>query len=252
MSNKFIVLILITVLFVGCNEIVTQEDLGQGLITDNKTGTEVVSRAKILDIYENSVLMCGVEGEIETLYSLTTMNKDNLPIDARAGSIIDIYFDGLVMESYPARISNIIKIEVFNQEGDYVGLFTDILKELNDLNNNSYKDMYKNIRIQADTKDILSKDEKNGLTYIVGNKIDIANSFQVTNIEQELEFGLDTENTQEMLLFNITVNEIDEQGFTFDIGISYPDLEIKNGYLNCRVNFNDGELEYTKGEEYIS
>lgn len=252
MLNKVMVLIMMTILFVGCNDNVTQEDLGQGLITNNKTTDEVVSRAKILDIYDNSVLMCGIEGEIETLYSLTTMNKENLPEDVKAGSIIDIYFDGLVMESYPARISNINKSEIVRQDGDFVGLFTKILKELNDKNNNYYQDVYKAIRIQTDTKDILSKDEKSGLTYVIDTKIDIANSFQVSNIEQDLEFGLDTENTEEVLIFNITVNEIGEEGFTFDIGLSYPDLKIINGYNSCRVNFNEGELEYIQGEEYIS
>lgn len=64
---------------------------------------------------EKGLLVMGTENTNE-LYSVNYQNKEN--IEFKQGQEILIYFDGVVLETYPAQITNIEKIEILKEKSD--------------------------------------------------------------------------------------------------------------------------------------
>lgn len=64
---------------------------------------------------EKSLLVMGTENTNE-LYSVNYQNKEN--IEFKQGQEILIYFDGVVLETYPAQITNVEKIEILKEKSD--------------------------------------------------------------------------------------------------------------------------------------
>lgn len=64
---------------------------------------------------EKDLLVMGTENTNE-LYSVNYQNKEN--IEFKQGQEILIYFDGVVLETYPAQITNVEKIEILKEKSD--------------------------------------------------------------------------------------------------------------------------------------
>lgn len=64
---------------------------------------------------EKGLLVMGTENTNE-LYSVNYQNKEN--IEFKQGQEILIYFDGVVLETYPAQITNVEKIEILKEKSD--------------------------------------------------------------------------------------------------------------------------------------
>lgn len=247
MLKKLIAMLITASLFVGCGGNTT--DLGTELIDSENTG---ISRAKIVDINENSVLLCGVEHE-NSIYSLTTMGVDELPEDAIFGSIIDIYFDGYVMESYPAQISNIDKIEVVEQEFDIVGLFIELIKDL--YYKNDYLIETNEIGLALVTDEVLTKGEEYALLYMATYELEQ----NMPVYEKEVhDNDIVYDNDEEIVFFIDSIKT--ETGIIFDVGVLLPvaveeyegDFVLMNWYENCQIiiNGDEFEYEYIHGTEY--
>ena len=112
MKNNFKVLIaclLIALAFVGCTNKEKQKE--------NATSS---FKAIILEIDENSVLVQPLDSENETnssdkiSFNIKNLNK----IDAPVGSVVNIFYNGEIMESYPAQIKA-DKWELCSRAGDY-------------------------------------------------------------------------------------------------------------------------------------
>ena len=81
-------------------------------------------KAVVVKVNENNLLAMGIENGTE-LYSIGLKNiKD---IELKKGQEILIYFSGYVMESYPAQLGNIGKIEIIKDKSD-VSIPDDILR----------------------------------------------------------------------------------------------------------------------------
>lgn len=252
MFKKLIILFMVSIVFVSCGQTnSTDENIGQNLISEN-LGEDVISRAKIVDIDENSVLLCGVDDE-NSIYSLTTMSVDNLPEDAQYGSIIDIYFDGLVMESYPARISNIEKIEVVEQDCDTVGLFIELIKDL--YYKNEYLIQTNDIALVLITDDVLTRDEEMALLYMTVYEIDENISYNIYE-KEVLDNEIMYDNDEEIVFFIDAIKA--ETGIIFDIGMLLPvaieeyegDFVLMDWYEDCQIITNGEEYQYIHGTEY--
>lgn len=74
-----------------------------------------VFRAKVLEVYEGSVLVEPLEGEQELLCSdriYVSFSAWTRTPELRAGDILRIRYDGMIRESYPAQIIGTYTIEV--------------------------------------------------------------------------------------------------------------------------------------------
>ena len=81
---------------------------------------EVVHKfvATVLELDSNSTLVQPVEGE-EELHSADRIHlgvAELGDIGAQVGSDVEIYYTGGIMESYPAQIQNVVKIQLLDDE----------------------------------------------------------------------------------------------------------------------------------------
>ena len=72
-------------------------------------------RAKILEMYDGTVLVEPLEGERELLsadkFHVSLGHLQDLP-EMQVGDILEITYDGLIMESYPCQITGTISVKV--------------------------------------------------------------------------------------------------------------------------------------------
>lgn len=102
MKKFFYIFITLVVLFslIACN---------------SKTNNRATFQATILEIHDNSYLVEPVEGSTElnsadriTIF-VTSINVSPKP---KVGDILEIVYDGMIAESYPAQITNVYNIRV--------------------------------------------------------------------------------------------------------------------------------------------
>ncbi len=83
--------------------------------SENNSNMSSTIKAVIVKVNENNLLAMGIENGSE-LYSIGLNNiKD---IEFKKEQEILIYFDGNVMETYPAQLGNIGKIEIIKEKSD--------------------------------------------------------------------------------------------------------------------------------------
>ncbi len=97
--------------------------LGQGLFgfeenyrekySEENNNMKATIKAVVVKVNDNNILAMDIDKASE-LYSVGTKNTPN--IELKKGQEILIYFNGNVMESYPAQLGNIGKIEVIKEE----------------------------------------------------------------------------------------------------------------------------------------
>ena len=117
MSKKRIMLITIIAIVILIAVLVLiwqlrEEKNSEELENDNMSAT---LQAVVVKVNENSLFAMDL-GEIPSLYSIGLSNfKD---IEFEKGQEILIYFDGMVLDSYPAQLGNIGKIEIVKEKSD--------------------------------------------------------------------------------------------------------------------------------------
>lgn len=256
MLKKLFITFVISILLVSCNQTNSDENLvensNENLIS-NDINEDVIIRGKIVDIYENLVLICGVEEE-NSINTLITIEADSLPEDATFGSIIDLHFnDSLsIMESYPAQLSKIDKIEIVRNDNDILGLFIQLINEIYARNENLIET--NNIAFALITDDILTKGEEDALIYITGTQINDEILYNVYEKEVN-DNNIIYDNDNEVLFF--IDSQQNETGYIFDIGILLPvaveeyegDFILNDWYSNCQIIIKDDGFDYIHGTE---
>ena len=94
---------------------------GESSETSAADEESVVFRAQILQVQEDSLLVKPLEGEEIKKPAdqiIVHADKDTLPEGIAAGNIVEIYFPGFIMETYPAQIACIYNITVIDDGGD--------------------------------------------------------------------------------------------------------------------------------------
>lgn len=111
---------------------------------DEITGTEANDRTyytgKIADKKDSMLTVCGAgssaaPGEVYriSLDGLKILGEDGNELDnasLRAGMLIEIEYDGTILESYPASFGNPVTIKVIGFEDDIVGLYLNVINDL--------------------------------------------------------------------------------------------------------------------------
>lgn len=111
---------------------------------DEITGTEATDltyyTGKIADKKDSMLTVCGVgsnaaPGEVYriSLDGLKILGEDGNVLDnasLRAGMLVEIEYDGTILESYPASFGNPVTIKVIGFEDDIVGLYLNVINDL--------------------------------------------------------------------------------------------------------------------------
>ena len=82
---------------------------------NGKTDDTVTFQAIILEIHDNYYLVEPVEGstELNSADQITVpMTSKNVSSEPEVGDILEIVYDGVIAESYPAQITNVYNISV--------------------------------------------------------------------------------------------------------------------------------------------
>lgn len=105
---------------VNYNRVQNSEEL-KSAENDNMKAT---IKAVVVKVNENNILAMGIENGTE-LYSIGIKNIEN--VEFKKGQEILIYFNGDVMDTYPAQLGSIGKIEILKEQSD-VQIPDDILR----------------------------------------------------------------------------------------------------------------------------
>ncbi len=123
-KTKIMVAVIAIVILIAVLVLIWQlreEKNSKELENDNMSAT---LQAVVVKVNENSLLAMDI-GETPSLYSIGLSNfKD---VDFEKDQEILIYFDGMVMDSYPAQLGNIGKIEIIKEKSD-ITIPDDILR----------------------------------------------------------------------------------------------------------------------------
>ncbi len=215
-----IILILTTILLlvsiVSCST--NQKDNPSSNMSDDTQKAEAILKVKVIKLYEKSMLVASMEENAisSDLYTLSTELVKNKNV-LEQGAIIEIGYDGTIMETYPARFGNIRYIKLIEKNDDLVGLYESVLTNLWETDEGLNTDI-DIIAFDLTKVSNLTDTEKSALTYVMGNKYKLET---ITGTFDELsEQGyIDKDNLyfENGILFSINILEKSSKSFKFDV-----------------------------------
>lgn len=212
-------------------------------------------KAKVIEYKDDYLLVAGMDDKSEGLYTVPT-NK-NIPDDLKNGSIINIGYDGIIQESYPAKLPSIEYIEILEQGDDIVGLYRTVFNDLFEVDNALNSDIDIIIALDLTKVENLSQTEKDALAYILWNDIGVV--VQLSTYDDLLAGGLitypdeDSKFTQfeNGTLFTFETTEIKENSFEFSAKKWKSSLGAYS-FADCVAKKKNGSWTYEIGSEFIS
>lgn len=99
-----------------------------------------VYTAKIVSIKDGLAMLAGI-GENDGESQVSRISIKDLPLldsqgepmkeaDLKAGSLVEITFDGMIMETYPLQLGGVASLKVIGEEPDIAGLYLKMLDDL--------------------------------------------------------------------------------------------------------------------------
>lgn len=226
-------------------EFIKQSDFGDSEVID--IDDSIVLNCKVISKDNNSLLVMGLTDSYNSLYTLFGLYKEfeNL----QEGDIINVFFDGTVLETYPAQIGNIEKIIKVKSSDNIINMFVDVIMQLYN------EDTALNTDISVITFDMVKVDnlsslEKEVILYKVWCETGIETNFGTH--QELLSTGQITENGYDKgLLFEVKTENITDDSFNFSIS-KYRGPLGAYFYVNCKAVKIENIWNYTIGEEMIS
>ncbi|WMI80107.1 hypothetical protein [Anaerotignum sp. MB30-C6] len=252
--------ICISLLIGGCTkkELQTNKPVDNIFISNGAVTTPVKSekviKAKIIKMQENTILVADNEEE-HGLYQVTLGKSMGDISQFSPGNLIEIGFDGLVLESYPAVIANPDYIRFLETSDDFVGLYHNIFIKLFETDSalNSDIDF---IALDLTEDEILTPSEKNALLYLFWSATQIETrlatfedllSENLITVDDSTGFAhLDTS-----ILFSMETSELDDASFKFTAEKWRSSLG-SYVFYDCIARKNNGVWDYEIGSEMIS
>lgn len=234
-------------------------DIGKDKIPGHDMGTALL--AKVMDLDGGSFLAASIgEGANGAdIYRISAENTELFDRNGKqadisklkTGMLVDIYYDGAVMESFPMQVGGIKSIRIREEGDDIAGLYMKVIKDLYKVDPGLNSDIER-LAFDLSKATNLTETEKTALVYMAGN-----------------EFGLET--------LRGTFEELREQGYidkdqlVFDTGLLYT-IEVKSQqkdsfvfdaqkwrggdgayyFLDCTAKKEKDGWSYTIGGEAIS
>lgn len=230
-------------------------------IEDNSNDFKVTLYAKIINIDDTSLLVANMvkDAAPADIYQVNIGNADIKAADGSAaaiadlkrGMLIDIVFDGTIMESFPMQLGTIRNISIKSQGEDIAGLYKKVIDDLYAVD----PGLNDNISILAfDLTKVtnLTEAEKSALIYLIGNTYKME-AFAATYDELCEQGYIDKDKLyfEKGLLFSIEDTALSGDSFTFNA------KKWRSGlgayfFHNCTATKYADGWSYTIGAEMIS
>ena len=217
--------------------------------------------SKVIEVTDTSVLLANM-GENTAAGDLYFVSIKDVPIydkdgqainseELKAGMMIDVYYDGSILETYPSRVANVSSIYITEEDYDMVGFYMDLVQDIYEDDEALNADINK-IVLDLTKTDNITTSEKYALAYLVGNEYSVE-SF-LSTYEQLKEDGYLAEDYlyfPDGILITIESSEVKKDKFTFSIDKWRSGLGAI-GYSDCEAHYKDGQWTYTIGANWIS
>ncbi len=226
-----------------------------------KIDAEAYYRVKIMEKGDNTVLLAGIEEESSgnDLYSvslegISVMDGNGNAVDfdmLKAGMTMEIAYNGMVLETYPAKLGQIYQVRILEEENDMVGFYLRVLKDLYDTDAGLNTDISV-LAFDLTQVNNLSSAEKSALVYLAGQQF---GKETVTGTFEELcsEGYIDEDALifPDGLFFQLKDNRIENDAFQFDAEKWRSGLGAYF-FTDCTAEKKNGMWDYTVGAEMIS
>lgn len=239
--KRIIAVALLLLLAAGCTRQPVQQ---QGELPNKTTDAPDTATltAEVVDFTESSILVTDSEGG---LYSVGLPSR----IKVAQGNIVEIEFDGTIMETYPAQLSNVTDVRISEQESNLLGMYLEAIDELMtiDAGLNSGIEM---LVFDLTNEVNLNKGQRAALLYLCQNKYQV--SAREGTFQDMVDEGLVTELYFEKgMIFTIESEPIDGKKFTFSMN-KWRSGDGAYGVNECKASLKDGKWTYQMGAEWIS
>lgn len=262
MKKLLIIISVITlsISFFGCKDknqtLLTKEDTGverQVLAEKDLPKGKDLIEAKVMKIYDNSILVCDIS-EKSGSHSVYMISND-IPVYGKDilknGDIIEIGYGGFVEEIFPASPCDVSYIKIKTEGNDLVGFYEKVIDDLynvdSGLNPNGGT-----FAFNFDKLTNITDAQKSSLLYIIGLKYNVET---VTGNYYELcENGYidkDKNYFENGMLFDFSVSSGDEDRFVFNASKWRSGLGAYF-FCDCEAVKGDDGYTYTVGSQAIS
>ena len=273
--RKLIIVLLAVLLFssmVACSRLDTDQPdtVGRNDNGTNKTGengsgsartTSAILSAKIMEIKGTSFLAANMTPEANDgdIYWINAEKPDVMGVSGNklksdaleAGMLVDIAYDGTVMESYPMGLGGVSSIRIKEEGDDIAGLYKSVIKDLYETDEGLNGGIE---RIAFDFSGIsnLTEAEKTALVYSLGNIYGLE-AIRGTFDELSKQGYINKEKLsfETGLLFTIKVSAEEKDRFTFDAN-KWRGGDGADFYNDCTAKKVNGSWTYTIGSTAIS
>lgn len=254
---SIVFLVLIIILSVAsCSQIAKETE-----IKDEYNDFKVTLKAKIIDINGSTMLVANMvkdagpadiyHADADKADIKAADGSDANIADLKTGMLVDVVFDGTIMESYPMKLGAIKSISIISQGEDIAGLYKKVADDLYSVD----PGLNDNINILAfDFTKVtnLTEPEKSALIYLIG---DVYKIHTVAATYEELcEQGyIDKDKLyfEKGLLFTIEDTVMSGGSFTFDAKKWRSGLGAYFFY-ECTARKTEDGWSYSIGAEMIS
>jgi hypothetical protein len=245
---------------------VGSKDIGTSKVNTNGDGspttTSVTLSAKIMDINGISFLAANMAKEANSA-DIYWINADKPEVIGASGSklksdvlkvgmLVDIVYDGTVMESFPMGLGGVRSIRIMEEEGgDIAGLYQSVIKDLYETDEGLNSGI-KCIAFDFSGISNLTETEKTALVYSLGNTYGLE-TIRGTFDELCEQGYIDKEKLsfETGLLFTIKVSAMEKDRFTFDAN-KWRGGDGADFYNDCTAKKAKGRWTYTIGSSAIS
>jgi len=241
----------------GCADVPSTKTVEKpNTATTNEKPTEKSAQTlhgKIIKMEKDMLLVAVTEEKDICQVSTSTFIGDITQVEP--GDMVEIGFDGMVLDIYPEIIANPDYV-IFTEKGeDFVGLYNNILLDLyqGDAGLNSDINL---IALDLTEDENLTDSEKNALLYLLWNETQIVTRFATYDdllaenlivVEKDTKFA----NMENGILINLKSTKAEKNMFTFSVQKWRSSLGAY-GFENCTAKKENEKWSYTVGSEMMS
>ncbi len=212
-----------------------------------KEKAEAVLEAKVIKKQKDAYLIVNREEDGKAAELYTMKSEEELT----EGELVNIYYNGIILESYPCQLPEIYAIEKVGKEDCLVSLYLDIFQELYEEDSGLNSDI-KEIGVNVKNVKNLTEMEKEALIYLIGRAWNLeafATDYEALKAEGRL--SEDGYYYEEGILFTVEATEEEKNSFSFSAEKWRSGLGAI-GYSNGRAKKENGKWSYEPGDFWIS
>lgn len=253
-----LLILLMVLAMAGCAQSPNRPGNGE---PETPVETQVIYNGKIARIADETLLISGAKEKgdsvelfilpLKGLKLLDVKNKSLDPSGIKAGMLVEIEYDGAVLESYPMQFGHPKSLKVIKDEGDLIGMFSSVIDDLYEVDPGLNSDIDK-IALDLTELTVISNADKAALAYMVGNNYQmeiIQGTFETLQEQGHIPKG-------ELYFPDGILIKLSDAGMNMN-AFSFKASKWRSGlgayfYMDCEASYKTGTWAYTLGGDAIS